>query len=73
MNIGFLKVVQLILSVVVILLVLVQTKSQGLTAGVASAFTMYRSRRGFEKMVFVATIVTSVLLIVNSILLLVLH
>lgn len=73
MNITILKVLQLILSLVVILLVLIQSKSQGLTAGVASAFTMYRSRRGFEKLVFIATIAFAVLLIANSLLLLVLH
>lgn len=67
-----LKILQIILSALVIFLILIQSKTQGLSAGVASAFTMYRSRRGVEKVVFILTILFSILLVGNSLILLIL-
>ncbi len=68
---NILKVVQVIISLLVIFLILIQSKSQGLGAGIASAFTMYRSRRGVEKVVFILTIIFVILLVGNSLLLLI--
>ena len=62
-----LKVVQIILSILIVMLVLLQSKSGGLSVSVSGAFTMYRAKRGIEKVIFIVTIVTAVLLAINSI------
>ncbi len=67
-----LKILQIIVSTIIVGLILIQSKSQGLSAGVASAFTIYRSRRGVEKLIFTLTIIFTIILVGNSILLLIL-
>lgn len=60
------KVVQIILSIIVVTLILLQSKSGGLASSVAGSFSMYRSRRGLEKVIFIVTILSSILLSINS-------
>ncbi|EKD96143.1 MAG: hypothetical protein ACD_24C00168G0001 [uncultured bacterium] len=64
-----LKTTQIIISVVLVLLILIQTKNAGLSSGLKNSFTAYRSLRGAEKAVFVLTAVLGVLLVANSFLL----
>lgn len=66
------KILQLVIAILLIFFILIQSKGQGLSAGVGSAFSMYRSRRGVEKLVFTLTIVFSILLVGNSLMLLLL-
>ena len=61
------KVVQIILSILVTIMVILQSKNGGLATSVSGAITMYRSRRGLEKVIFIVTILSSILLAVNSI------
>ena len=61
------KIAQIVIAVLLILLILIQSKGTGLAAGVKSSFSMYRSLRGVEKLVFILTIVFAVLLVLNSI------
>jgi len=61
------KIVQIILSILVTTMVLLQSKNGGLASSVSGAFTMYRSRRGLEKVIFIVTILSSILLSINSI------
>lgn len=63
----FCKIAQIIISALLVVLVLIQSKTAGLTSGLKGSFNMYRSLRGVEKGVFVLTIVLGVLLVVNSI------
>ena len=63
---GILKIMQIIVSIVLVALVLIQSKSAGLSSSLKSSFNMYRSLRGVEKIVFVLTIVFGVLLVLNS-------
>ena len=63
---GILKIVQIIVSIILVALVLIQSKSAGLSSSLKSSFNMYRSLRGVEKIVFVLTIVFGVLLVLNS-------
>lgn len=63
----FCKVAQLIISALLVVLVLVQSKSAGLTSGLKGSFNMYRSLRGVEKGVLVFTIILGILLVINSI------
>lgn len=65
-----LKVAQISLAVVLTVLVLLQSKNAGLSYGLKSSFSMYRSLRGVEKLVFTLTIIAGVMLVVNSLFLL---
>ncbi len=63
---AFTKTLQLIISGLLIVLVLIQSKSSGLSSTLKSSFNMYRSLRGFEKIIFVLTVISGVLLVANS-------
>lgn len=63
---GFAKILQLVVSGLLIVLVLIQSKSSGLSSTLKSSFNMYRSLRGFEKIIFVLTIILGSLLVINS-------
>jgi protein translocase SecG subunit len=66
------KILQIVFSVLLTFLVLIQSKNAGLAQGLKGSFGAYRSLRGVERVVFIATIVLGVLLVANSIFLLVL-
>lgn len=64
MQIGnFLEVVIFVSAFLTILLVLVQQRGASLGAGFGSSGELYTTRRGLEKSIFVATIVTSVVFV----------
>lgn len=63
----FFNVAQIILSVVLILLVLLQAKGSGFSGAFFSDSSAYRSRRGVERTLFNFTIVLSVVFILISI------
>lgn len=69
MNTYILKIVQIILIIFVIGLILIQSKGKGLAQGVGGAISMYRSRRGIEKLVFFLTIIFIAAFVTNSLLL----
>jgi protein translocase SecG subunit len=58
--------IQIIASIALILLVLIQSKASGLSSSVANSIGMYRSRRGVEKGVFFLTIAFGVIFTINS-------
>jgi len=60
------KIAQIIMAALIVVLVLVQSKTAGLSPGLKSSFNMYRSLRGVEKSIFGLTVVLGVLLVVNS-------
>lgn len=67
MNILFIsKIAQIIMCVLIIVLVLIQSKTAGLSSGLKGSFSMYRSLRGVEKIIFGVTVVLGVLLVLNS-------
>jgi preprotein translocase subunit SecG len=66
------KVVQVVTSIILTILILIQSKGKGLASGIGDSISMYRSRRGLEKAIFIATIAMTVIVVVNSILILVL-
>ncbi len=63
------QIIEIIISVVLTVLILVQSKGSGLFSAFSGSIGFYRSRRGLEKVIFILTIVMGVLLIVNSLLL----
>lgn len=67
MNLYFVsQIVQIIVSVFLTLLVLMQAKGTGLTSAIGGNIGFYRSRRGLEKAVLVLTILTSAIFVLNS-------
>jgi preprotein translocase subunit SecG len=69
MNPIVLKISQIILTILMIILVEIQAKGKGLASGIGGNFTFYRSKRGVERFIFILTVVVTVLLVVNSLLL----
>ncbi len=67
-----LKILQIVLSLIIVPLVLVQSKGGGLSASFGNSISLYRSKRGVEKIIFASTIVFSILFVLNSVLLIVL-
>jgi preprotein translocase subunit SecG len=64
----YLNIVQIIISIVLILVVLMQTRGSGFSATFSSDSSIYRSRRGVEKHLFNFTIGVAVLFIIISLL-----
>jgi preprotein translocase subunit SecG len=62
-----LNIVQIVLSIALILVILLQTRSGGLGGIFGQADTVYRSRRGMEKTLFQLTILLVILFIATSI------
>ena len=63
----YLNIVQIIVSVVVIIVVLLQTRGSGFSATFSSDTSIYRTRRGVERTLFNVTIGLAVLFIGVSI------
>lgn len=64
----YLSVAQIVISVALILIVLMQTRGGGLGGIFGQADTVYRTKRGIEKTLFQLTIVLVVLFIVTALL-----
>jgi len=62
-----LNIVQIILSIVLILVILMQVKGGGLGGIFGQADTVYRTKRGVEKWLFIMTIALASLFVVISI------
>ena len=62
-----LNIVQIVLSVALILIILLQVKGGGLGGIFGQADTVYRTKRGLEKRLFQLTIVIVVLFVISSV------
>jgi preprotein translocase subunit SecG len=65
---GALNIVQIMLSIVLIVLILLQTRGPGFTGAFSSDSAIFRTRRGLEKTVFQLTILVAVVFLFVSIL-----
>jgi protein translocase SecG subunit len=63
---SFLSITQIIFSLLLILLILIQNKGTGLSEVFGGSGSFYTSKRGIEKYLFLATIVTAILFFANS-------
>ena len=63
----YLNIIQIIVSIVLIFIVLLQTRGSGFSATFSSDSSIYRSRRGVEKSLFNFTIGVAVLFVIVSI------
>ncbi|MDD4874285.1 MAG: preprotein translocase subunit SecG [Dehalococcoidales bacterium] len=66
----YLIIAQMVLSVTLVLLLLMQTKGGGLGGIFGQADTVYRTRRGIEKTVFQLTLIIVTLFVTVSLLML---
>ena len=64
----YLAIVQILVSLVLIVVVLMQTRGSGFSATFSSDSSIYRSRRGVEKALFDFTIALAAVFVVISIL-----
>lgn len=67
MNNNLIVIIQMVLGIILIGLVLLQSKGTGLGSAFGGDMGFYRTKRGFEKLLFNATIVVVALFIVTSI------
>lgn len=63
------KILQIVTSVFIVSLILIQGKGGGLSSTLGSSFSVYRSRRGLEKIILILTIFLSSVLVLNSLVL----
>jgi protein translocase SecG subunit len=61
-----LSITQIIFSLLLILFILIQNKGTGLSEVFGGGGSFYTSKRGIEKYLFIATIVTAILFFANS-------
>lgn len=73
MDINTLKIIEIVLCVVLILLILVQTKSNSFSSTLSSRFSFQRTKRGLESFVFYLTIFLSIGFSLNTIILVLLN
>jgi preprotein translocase subunit SecG len=64
---AYLNIVQIIVSIVLIFVVLLQTRGSGFSATFSSDSSIYRSRRGVEKTLFNFTIGVAILFVLVAI------
>lgn len=64
------RIAQIMITVLLVFLVVIQSKGTGLSSSFGGNAGAYRSRRGLEKGIFGFTIALGVLLVVNSLVLL---
>ncbi len=64
---AYLSVAQIILSIALVLIILLQVRGGGLGGIFGQADTVYRTRRGMEKTMFQLTIILAVLFIIIAI------
>lgn len=60
------EIVQLVVSIALIAAILMQNRGSGLGAAFGSEGNVYRTRRSFEKILFQATIVLSVVFLLTA-------
>jgi len=63
---NILHIVQIVISILLVILILIQQKGSGLGAAFGGEGAVYRTKRGAEKIIFMATIVLSVLFFLSA-------
>lgn len=63
----FLEIFQIVISLLLITVIIMQNRGTGLGGAFGGESSVYRSRRGIEKILYIATIVLAVLFVIFSI------
>jgi preprotein translocase subunit SecG len=66
MNDTLLNIIEIVLSILLVGLILLQTKGTGLGSAFGGDIAFYGTKRGAEKILFIATIVTAILFLTTS-------
>lgn len=66
MNVQILDIIAMILGVILVLLILLQSKGTGLGSTFGGDMGFYGTKRGAEKMLFILTIIVAILFFVVS-------
>jgi preprotein translocase subunit SecG len=66
MNTETLKIIEIVISLILVILITFQTKGNTLSESVSSAFSLNRTKRGAEKFIFYFTVVLIVGFIINK-------
>lgn len=64
---SFLVIFQIVVSILLIITILVQEKGVGLSAAFGGGGEFYRSKRGVDRILFIFTVILSVLFIITSV------
>jgi preprotein translocase subunit SecG len=64
----YVNVAEILVSILLIVLILMQTRGMGLAAGYSSDSSIFRTRRGFERTLFQLTIAVAVVFLILAIL-----
>ncbi|MFH0863868.1 MAG: preprotein translocase subunit SecG [Candidatus Gottesmanbacteria bacterium] len=64
---NIITIIQIIISILLIGAILLQNKGQGLSSSFGGGGEFYHSKRGLEKIIYIATIVLIVLFFITSI------
>lgn len=60
-------IIQILASIILMAVILIQSKGTGLSSGFGSFGEFYRSKRGMEKTIFIVTIILATLFLLTSI------
>ena len=66
MNTQTLKIIEIVISLILVILITFQTQGNTLSESVSSAFSLNRTKRGAEKFIFYLTVVLIVGFIINT-------
>jgi len=67
-----LNIIQIIVSILLIIVILVQNRGTGLSSAFGGESNIYRTKRGLEKSLHILTIILAVLFLVSSLLIILL-
>ncbi len=62
----WIRLIQIVLSILLLTLILIQSKGVGLSGAFGGGGEVYFARRGAEKIIFIGTIVTAILFVASS-------
>lgn len=68
MKLQIFSIIQIICGIILIVLILLQTKGSGLGSAFGGGMTFYQTRRGVEKLLFYATMVVAGIFLLSSLL-----
>lgn len=68
MNKEIFSIIQIVLGIILIGLILLQVKGAGLGSTFGGGFAFYGTRRGAEKLIFIITIIISIIFLMISLL-----
>lgn len=63
---NFITILQIVISVILLVLILLQSKGTGLSTAFGGGGEIYRTKRGVEKILYISTIFVTILFFLSS-------